>query len=509
MNLRHYFEAAVGRAPQALALVDGYVCWTYGDLAYEVRCVAAGLQAEGLQSGDRVMVLLRNCRENVVIFWVCQLLGLVYVPVSYRFALNDISYCIQDTAPQALFFDSASEATMQVLAQQNALPERVYTVGIRANAPFKSFALLRMAFGHPYAQLHDNCDDTIALIFYSSAACGAPKGIPRSHLNEVSATMAHIIQNHYSLGESTLALSAFYHTMGLRMLLAMTFLNGKLVLAPDDSVETYLALLAKERISCLYAFPSVYHDLLTKVHLYDVRTVKKITYAGDTMSTELTQQCLAQFTLDVFVNHFGSSEIYTYTSCPWVAHKPCCVGRAGINSQLRLVAPTHSATTQPHEEVPLGEVGELIVELSSPEAFKGYWNRPDLTARAIRQGWYFTGNLVRVDAEGDLWIVGRVDDIIISAGEKVYPCGVEAVLRSHPKVKDVVVMGVADARVGKLLVAFVVPTDPSLTIEGLAQFCAASPALADFKRPAKFVLLDHLPRQGCKVLQSELVTLVS
>ncbi|MBV9689099.1 MAG: AMP-binding protein [Ktedonobacteraceae bacterium] len=507
MNLRHYFEAALRRAPHALALVDSEVRWSYSDLAYEVRCVTAGLQAEELQPGDRVMVLLRNCRENVVIFWVCQWLGLVYVPVSHHFALNDISYCIQDAEPQALFFDGASEARVHALAQQNVLPKRVYTVGIRATAPFKSFAHLRMALGHPCSQLHDSCDDAIALMFYSSAACGAPKGIPRSHLNEVSATMAHIIQNHYALGESTLALSGFYHTMGLRMLLAMTFLNGKLVLAPDDSAETHATLLAQERISCLYSFPCVYHDLLTKVHLYDVRTVKRIAYAGDTMSTELTRRCLAQFTPDSFVNHFGSSEIYTYTTCPWVAHKPCCAGRAGINTQLRLVAPAHSAATQPHDEVPPGEIGELIVKLSSPEAFKGYWNRPDLTRRAIRQGWYFTGNLVRVDAEGDLWIVGRVDDMLISAGEKVYPCGVEAVLRKHSKVKDVVVIGVADARVGKLLVAFVVPTDSSLTIGDLAQHCVASPALADFKRPAKFVLLDHIPRQGCKVLQSELVRL--
>jgi len=291
------------------------------------------------------------------------------------------------------------------------------------------------------------------------------------------------------------------------VLLAMVFVDGNLVMAPDDSVETHAALLAQERISCLYAFPSVYYDLLDKVPQYDVSTVNKIAYAGDTMSTELTQQCLTQFTLDSFVNHFGSSEIYTYTTCPWVAHKPCCVGRAGINTQFRLVVPTHSAPTQPDEEVLPGEIGELIVKLNSPEAFKGYWNRPDLTTRAIRQGWYFTGNLVRVDAEGDLWIVGRVDDMIISAGEKVYPCGVETVLRSHPKVKDVVVIGVADARAGKLLVAFVVPTDPSLTTEDLAQFCALSPALADFKRPATFVLLDHIPKQGCKVLQSELARL--
>lgn len=511
MNLGDYFEAAVRRAPSTIAIVDDQVRWTYADLAQEVESVAIGLWSIGLRPRDRVMAVLRNRRENVVIFWACQQLGLVYVPVSYRFAPNDIAYCIEDAEPEALFYDDASAATINALASHRKMPKEVYVVGQNDATPFKSYEWLHRERGGHSRLLCAPSDEAIAVMLYSSGATGKPKGVPRSHTNEISATIAHTVHNSYCLYESTLAISSFCHTMGLRMLLAMAFLNGKLVLAPDDTPETYLALIEQESISSLYAFPSVYHDLLAGISEHTMPTVKKIAYAGAPMSNALIQQCLDWFACDIFVNHFGSTEIYTYSICSWLARKPSCAGKAGINTQLRLVVPMSTTRFRPEgiprEEVRAGEIGELIVKLNSPEAFRGYWNRPDLTAKTIRDGWFFTGDLVRMDAEGDLWVVGRVDDMMISSGEKVYPSEVEEVIRTHPRVKEVVVLGIPDKRAGQLLTAFVVPADSSLTTQELEQFCVASPDLADFKRPAKFILLECMPRRGDKLLRRELANL--
>ncbi len=507
MNLGDYFESIVHRVPAAIALVDEQVCWTYADLAWEVESIANGLWSIGLRPRDRVMVLLRNRRENVVIFWACQQLGLVYVPVSYHFAPNDIAYCIEDAEPEALFFDDVSTEIITILVGHRRLPEEVYVVGGNNQPPCKSYASLhsiREGQQHPHIA---TSDDAIAMMLYSSGATGKPKGIPRSHTNEISATTAHIIHNSYSRYESTVAISSFCHTMGLRMLLAMALLNGKLVLANDDAPETYLRLIEHENISCLYAFPSVYHDLLAVDCTYNLHSVKKIAYAGAPMSNALLEQCLERFTADTFVNHFGSTEIYTYTICSWLDRKPTCAGQAGINTQLRLVVPMNTATVLPDQEVGAGEIGELIVKLTSPEAFKGYWNRPDLTAKTIRAGWFFTGDLARMDDAGDLWVVGRVDDMVISRGEKVYPCEVEAVLRTHPQIQEVVVLGIPDKRAGQLLTAFIVPADSSLTVQELEQFCVDSYELADFKRPARFILLDSIPRRNDKLLRRELARL--
>jgi 2-furoate---CoA ligase len=503
MNLGHYFEAVVHRAPGAIAIVDNQVRWTYADLARETESVASGLWSVGLRPRDRVMVLPGNRRENVVIFWACQKLGLVYVPVNYHFSPNDIAYCIEDAEPEVLFFDDASAATIHALAGRGRLPKKVYFVGENDQPPFKSYAALHRTGAVPSLHIVAG-DDAIAVMLYSSGATGKPKGVPRSHTNELSATTAHIIHNSYGFYESTVAISSFCHTMGLRMLLAMALLNGKLVLPSDDAPETYLALIEQERISSLYAFPSVYHDLLNADRAYSLNSVRKVAYAGAPMSKDTLEQCLAGFTADTFVNHFGSTEIYTYTTCSWLARKHLCAGKAGINTQLRLVVPMNTATVLPDQVVAAGEVGELIVRITSPEAFKGYWNRPDLTARTIRDGWFFTGDLVRIDAEGDLWVLGRVDDMVILGGEKVYPSEVETVLRAHPKIKEAVVLGIPDKRAGQLLTAFVVPADASLTVQELEQFCKASYDLADFKRPARFILLESIPRRNDKLLRGEL-----
>jgi 2-furoate---CoA ligase len=506
MNLRECFEAATRRSPLAVALVDGEIRWTYAQLATEVATCSSRLRSLKLRSGDRVMVLLRNRCEHVVIFWACQSLGLVYIPLSYRLSPNDIAYSIEDTEPELLVFDEMSAATIHALAQRSILPKAVFSIGMPSSIPYSDLADLPAtpAQNAQNASVHD---DAIAVMLYSSGSTGVPKGIPRSHTNEISSTLAHIIQNGYRFGESTLALSSFCHTMGLRMLLAMTLLSGKLVIAPAGEPETQLALIAQERVSCLYAFPSIYHDLSEHITGYDVRSVRKIAYAGDAMASQLVENCIQRFSPEICINHFGSTEIYTYTICSCMDQKPGCAGKAGIHSELRLVVPSNIPTTLPHEVVQHGEVGELIVRLSSPEAFRGYWNRPDLTTKTIRQGWYFTGDLARFDDDGDLWVIGRVDDMVISGGEKVYPSEVETVLKVHPKVSEVIVLGIPDARAGKLLTAFVVPHDPSLTTQELADFCAASPMLADFKRPAKYVLLDHFPRRDSKVLRRDLARL--
>lgn len=509
MNLRESFEAAVQRAPHAVALVDADIRWTYMHLAQEVYAVAEGLRACGLRSGDRVMTILRNRHEWVVIFWACQWLGLVCVPLNAHLSLSDIAYCLDDAEPELLIFDETCVATLKTLDEQGLLPAQVYTVGSieSCSHTYKDFAHLH----HEAPFLIEpviTSDEAIAVMLYSSGSTGRPKGVPRSHSNEISATLAHIVHNHYQSGESTLALPSFCHTMGLRMLLAMLMLNGKLVIAPDDTAQTYAALIAQEHISCLYAFPSVYHDLLPTLMDGHTSSVRKLAYAGDAMSADLIAHYHQQLSPGVFVNHFGSTEIYTYTICSWLERKPGCVGKAGIFTQLRLISPSNAATSSPDDVVRPGEVGELIVRLTSPEAFRGYWNRPDLTNRVIRQGWYCTGDLARLDEDGDLWVVGRIDDMVISSGEKVYPSEVEAILRTHPGIQEVVVMGIPDARAGKLLTAFVVPANSTLTIPHLETFCASHPQLAAFKRPARFVLLERMPRRAHKILRHELLRLV-
>ena len=168
-------------------------------------------------------------------------------------------------------------------------------------------------------------------------------------------------------------------------------------------------------------------------------------------------------------------------------------GGPGVFGRARVVRPDPERQGSPDDLVARGETGELIVSLASPEAFAGYWRRPDADARALRGGWYFTGDLVYEDAEGDVYTVGRVDDMIISGGENIYPIEVEDVLLKHPDVAEACVVGLPDERLGQVVAAFVVPRMATLRPDDLDAFCRAAPGFAVFKRPRRYEFVDALP----------------
>jgi 2-furoate---CoA ligase len=307
--------------------------------------------------------------------------------------------------------------------------------------------------------------------------------------------MAHVIQCRYEWGERTLGVMPLYHTMGIHSLTSMAAINGCLVCQPDWSSRTALELIATERLTALYLIPTLFWELVHAPDLArtDVTSVRKLAYAGAPMLAPLTEACAKTFRPDVFVNHYGSTEIYTFSIFPDVRVKPGCAGRAGIHSALRLVTASTERRVGPDEAVPVGERGEIIASLTSDEAFSGYWNRPDADARALREGWYFTGDMGWLDADGDLWVAGRVDDMIISGGENIHPVEIEDVLARHDGVKDVAVIGEPDEKWGERVVAFVVAA-PGLTADTLDRHCRDSGDLANFKRPRRFVFVAEIPK---------------
>jgi 2-furoate---CoA ligase len=187
----------------------------------------------------------------------------------------------------------------------------------------------------------------------------------------------------------------------------------------------------------------------------------------------------------------SSTEIYTFTVHRDQRAKPGCAGRAALNARIRLVRPDPVAGAD--DVVEPGEDGQIVCHLSSDEAFAGYWNRPDADEKVLRGGWYFTGDLGRLDADGDLWIVGRVDDMIVSGGENIHPLEVEEVLARHPGVREVAVVGTADDRWGQRVVAYVVP-EGVVSADELDAHCLASESLARFKRPREYRFVEELPK---------------
>ena len=188
--------------------------------------------------------------------------------------------------------------------------------------------------------------------------------------------------------------------------------------------------------------PTLYHDLVHHPLFAgtDVSSVRKLGFAGAPMTDALLRKLEAAFRPDLFVNHYGSSEIYTFTIEQDAAAKPGSAGRAGINQSIRVV---RLGARSADERAPVGQEGQIIALMAGDELFDGYWRRPDADAAAIRDGWYFTGDTGMIDADGDLFVTGRVDDMIITGGENVSPVEIESCLSLHPAVSEVAVAGLS------------------------------------------------------------------
>ncbi len=494
MNLARTLHYAAERTPDAEAVVDGETRIVYSVLRERAARLAGGLAALGVQPGDPVATVLKNRHENVELFWACQYLGAQFVPLSWRNPPSAVEYCVEDAGANVVVFEPASE--QHAAAVEGSGRNLVAAAGSSSDCTFDG--LLK---SEPIEGAFDLADTATSIMLYTSGTTGRPKGVPRSHRAERTAAMSQALQHGYVPWERTLGTMPLFHTMGDHSMIAMSLLAGCYVCQPDWGAAMGLDQVEQERITSLYLAPTLFHDLVKDpgVGDCDLSSVRALGYAGAAMTGALAERCTAAFQPEVFVNHYGSTEIYTFTIGRRQVDKPGNAGRASVNALIRLV--TVESGAGPDDLVGAGEDGQIICHMSSPEAFTGYWQRPDADAKAIRDGWYYTGDVGVIDEDGDMWIVGRADDMINSGGENIHPLEVEEVLARAPGVIEAAVYGVADERLGQRVVASVV-AQPDATAETLDQYCLASPNLARYKRPREYRIVEALPKSASgKVLR--------
>lgn len=498
LDLGRSFLASVARDPAALAIVDGEVRLTYAAWLRHVSAVVAGLDDLGLRPGDHLLTLLQNRWEAATLHWACQLAGIIITPLNWRATADEVDYVATDAGARAVVYEAASAEALAASAHARSLPRVVICGAASPDATdFAAWLAQPAADAAPRARAQ-----AWSLMLYTSGTTARPKGVPRRHAAERAAAVAHVAQNLYARGERTLGVMPLYHTMGVRSLLAMSLIGGAFVCLPRFDAAQALRLIAAERVSNLYLVPTLYHDLLRHPDFaaHDVSSVRRLGFAGAPMTDALLRDASAAFRPLLFVNHYGSSEIYTFTIDQNAAAKPGSAGRAGINGQIRVVRPGGA----PDDVVPPGVEGEIIALAASDEAFEGYWNRPDADARALRDGWYYTGDTGLFDADGDLFVTGRVDDMIITGGENVSPVEVERCLSLHPAVREVAVAGLHDARWGQIVAAFITRAAPVDAAALDAHTRAAG--LAGYKRPRRYVFVREIPKSAVgKLLRRKLV----
>jgi 2-furoate---CoA ligase len=498
LDLGRTYLQSLERSPDALALVDGPLQLSYAQWFKHISSVARGLRRHGLGRGDRLLVALSNRWEMATLHWACQFQGIVVVPINWRAKADELDYCVSDADARAVVFEGV---TADAVAGSSAAQSRL-CIGIDQveGAQIDFAELLQDQSNHELAA-QASAED-LSLILYTSGTTGKPKGVPRRHRHERAAALAHVAQNLYRHGERTLGVMPLYHTMGVRSLLAMALTDGLFVCIRRWSSSDALDAIESRKLSALYLVPTLYHDLLSdsKFTSGRIASVRKLGFAGAPMSDGLLQRLEQAFHPELFVNHYGSSEIYTVAIDQHATHKPGSAGRAGLNARVRVVKLEASTAS---ELAAAGEEGQIIADLLGDEAFEGYWKRDDANRKALRDGWYFTGDTGYFDQDGDLFVTGRVDDMIISGGENISPVDIESVLSLHPAVDEVAVAGVKDERWGQRVVAFVKRRHP-VAAEMLDEHCKLSD-LINFKRPREYVFVTEIPKSPVgKILRRKL-----
>ena len=499
IDLGSSYRLSLERSPDATALVDDRHRLSYKSWFDKIRRAASGLDRMGLEKGDRLVVVLQNRQEMATLHWACQFLGLIITPLNWRMKVGELDYCLQNAEAAAIVFQDVSEDTVAESNEAGSIPRIGLATGENTTTTFENLLEENSFGGEPRAE-----PDDISVMLYTSGTTGKPKGVPRSHRAERAAALAHVAQHRSIVGEVTLGTMPFYHTMGVRSLLAMQLLDGCLICQRKFDPRETLKMIEKEKITSVFLVPTLFHDLLAEPTFdeFDTSSAVRLGFAGAPMPDGLIFKIWEKMTPDQLINHYGSSEIYTFTIEPDAAGKPGSAGKAGLNQRIRVIT---LATNNPENIAEPGEEGQIIADCANEEAFTGYWRRPNADAKSFHGGWYFTGDTGYKDDDGDLFVTGRVDDMMISGGENITPVEIESVISLHPSVAEVAVAGIPDERWGQIVTAFIVRASDVSAAE-LDAHCKSS-NLADFKRPRDYVFLKQIPKSPVgKILRRLLVS---
>jgi long-chain acyl-CoA synthetase len=473
-SLHALFADAAARFPAREALVDGARRWTWAQFDAAAQATAAGLRRRGIAAGDRVVLLLRNRGEFVVASAALARLGAIAVPVSVRSAPPEVHYvCGQCGAAGAIAEDD-------LLDHLPASP--------RLRVPVSEFATLAADDRIEPAPVDE--EDT-AVILYTSGTTGRPKGAMLTHLNIVHSALHYAVCMGLTEADRSVVAVPLSHVTGLvAQMHTMAAVGGALVLVDGFKAPSFLPLAARERITHTVMVPTMYSLCLLQDDFaaHDLAAWRIGAYGGAPMAPATIAQLADKLPALTLLNCYGATETTSPTTVMPPGHtarRPDSVGVAVPCGALKIVDEHGTA-------LPPGHTGEVWIH--GPMVVRGYWDNPEATASNFTAGWWHSGDLGRLDADGYLEVLDRLKDVINRGGYKVFSSEVEAVLAQHPAVAESAVVGYACPVLGERVHAFVSLREAT-TEADLAAHCAAR--LADYKVPERWTLgPDALPRNA-------------
>ncbi|HVZ51087.1 MAG TPA: long-chain-fatty-acid--CoA ligase [Pseudolabrys sp.] len=491
MNLRDIVVRNALLHPDKAALVFDGRSISHSAFAARGFRLANALLSLGLRRQERVAVLAPNCPQYLEAFCACESAGLVIVNLNHRLSARELTLIGQDCEPAVLIFHS--QFREQADALMAALAGLRHVICIDAEHPAARDYETLLAEAPPQCPATAIDDEDIAYLIYTSGTTGKPKGVMLSHRAVVESARCISHEGGARTSDVMLIVMPMFHIGGRIEQLAYTVVGATIVLHAAFDPARILASIAEERVTAAHLAPLMVQRLLDcdELDRFDRGSLRSIHYASAPMPVPTLRRAVAAFG-PILAQVYGMTECIVATVLTAEQHvldgsaaetrRLASAGQPFLGCEIRIVRDDGS-------DVAIGEIGEIIVH--GPGAMTGYWNNSTATANALRDGWFYTGDLGQFDEQHFVYVVDRKKDMIISGGENIYSWEVEEALRAHPAVSEAAVIGVPDPQWGESVKAFVV-IRADVSADDLIAHCRVT--IASYKKPKSVEFVDVLPR---------------
>jgi long-chain acyl-CoA synthetase len=497
------FDLTVKKFPNKEAIFDVRkdIRFTYKEWSEQVNRLARALLTEGVKKGDRVSTFLFNTEELATTFFACAKIGAVFNPINFRLTAEEVAYILSDASPKIVLFEKALEPVISAI--ENRFQATSFWFIDDETPPYAASYIEKLATESAEDIQGDVDENDLYAIMYTSGTTGRPKGVLHRHRNMVEQSLIVIGATKLEAADTGLVTAPMFHCAELHCaILPRVHVGARNVILHQFNPQKVLQLIGQEKITKFFAAPTMWNMLLQEdLSKYNLSSLKLGLYGAAPMAPTLVHACHDRLGISL-VQAYGMTEMgpaITFLAEVDQLTKAGSAGQACLNHDIRIVRTREDSPSEPDDVVPVGETGEIIVQ--GPCMMSGYFGRSDASEKALYKGWYHSGDIGRLDKDGFLWVNDRVDDMIISGGENIYPREVEDLLHAHAGVLDVAVVGQPDDRWGETVTAFVVKKDPFVSEQELDEFCKNSDKLANYKRPRKYIFCDALPRNASGKIQ--------
>ncbi|HBK1524659.1 TPA: medium-chain fatty-acid--CoA ligase [Escherichia coli] len=507
-SLADYWQQTARAMPDKIAVVDNHgATYTYSALDHAASCLANWMLAKGIESGDRIAFQLPGWCEFTVIYLACLKIGAVSVPLLPSWREAELVWVLNKCQAKMFFAPTLFKQTRPVdliLPLQNQLPQLQQIVGVDKQAPATSSLSLSqiLADNTPLTTAITVHGDELAAVLFTSGTEGLPKGVMLTHNNILASERAYCARLNLTWQDVFMMPAPLGHATGFLHGVTAPFLIGaRSVLLDIFTPAACLALLEQQRCTCMLGATPFVYDLLNLLEKQpaDLSALRFFLCGGTTIPKKVARECQQRGIklLSVYGSTESSPHAVVNLDDP-LSRFMHTDGYAAAGVEIKVV-------DNARKTLPPGCEGEEASR--GPNVFMGYFDEPELTARALdEEGWYYSGDLCRMDEAGYIKITGRKKDIIVRGGENISSREVEDILLQHPKIHDACVVAMPDERLGERSCAYVVLKAPhhSLSLEDVVAFFSRK-RVAKYKYPEHIVVIEKLPRTASGKIQKFLL----